>query len=396
MDALCKRPNAVIGESAVSRFFLPEIICGHGALAEIGPTARRLGGRRVFLLTEPAVVDSGWIALLRGHLRQSDIRCVLWDAVAPGPQERDVRAALDAYHRRGCDVIVGAGGRAALNAAKAVAVLSTGTGTVADYDGYDRVTQLTPPLVMVPTTVGSGAGVLPSCTVRDSHRRRTVMMLGCALMADVALVDPRTVATLSPDLAAAAGFDALAMALEGYLSPTACPMTDLHALAALRLLGEHLVPSVDALDDADEAAALVMAGVHAGVAFTTTLHSTTDALSRALGEALDVATGAVKAMLLPHVIRCATATRPGRYPAIAEAVGLDNACASDESAAYAVADWARTLADKVGIPASLSDIGITPDVADRAVVDALCDAEAAAALHPSSREDAASLLRAAW
>ncbi len=307
MDASRTAPDAAIGTATPSRFFLPEIICGRGALAEVGRTARRLGARRVLVVTEPAVVAAGWVAELQHHLADAGVQHVL-RTVAPGPRERDVRAAVHVHHEHGCDVVVGAGGVAALNAATAAAVLVTGTGAVTDYGGYDRVTQPTPPLVMVPTTPGSGAGVLPSCTVRDARGDR-VTMLGCALVADASLVDPRTVATLEPELVAASGFDALAMALAGYLSPTAGAMTDPHALAALRLLRDQLVPVVEAPDDGDAAAALTVAGVHAGVAFTTTLHSTTLALAGALAERLDLPRGTVTGVLLPHAVRRRAAPR---------------------------------------------------------------------------------------
>ncbi len=116
------------------------------------------------VVTEPEAVESGWIAELHHHLAQAGLEPVTWDAVSPAPRDHEVVAALHVYRARDCDVIIGMGGRAAVDTAKAVAVLSSNGGSVADYDGFDRVTRPTPPTVMIPTTIGSGAEILQSTT----------------------------------------------------------------------------------------------------------------------------------------------------------------------------------------------------------------------------------------
>jgi alcohol dehydrogenase class IV len=199
----------------VFRFFLPEIICGWGSLVEAGRTTCRLGARRVLIVTEPGAVESGWVAELHHHLEQAGLEHVTWGIESPDPRDHEVVTALQVYRARDCDVIIGMGGAAAMDTAKAVAVLSSNGGSVADYDGFDRVTQPTPPTVMIPTTIGSGDEIVQSCAINDTSRRRTVLMLGCALVADACLVDPRLISTLPPELVAAGGFEAIAMAIEG-------------------------------------------------------------------------------------------------------------------------------------------------------------------------------------
>jgi alcohol dehydrogenase class IV len=312
MESVLKAVNPSTCTSRVFRFFMPEIVCGWGALAEA-----------------------------------------------------EILAALQTYRTTDCDVIVGMGGAAAMDAAKAVAVLSTNGGSIADYDGFDRVTRPTPPMVMIPATIGSGAEILQSCAISDTVRRRTVRMLGCALAPDVSLVDPRVLGTLPSELIAGGGFDALAMAIEGYLSRTATAMTDPHALAATQLISDHLVQAVDAPDDQDEATALVTGCVRAGVAFSATVRSTLDALSELLADVLDLPRGVVKGVILPHAIRRGSFPCVDRYPAIAGALGLDTIGLSGESAAHAVAGRVRALGDKVGVPARLSDLGVGPDAVDR-------------------------------
>lgn len=348
----------------VFRFFLPEIILGWGCLAEAGRTARRLGARRVLLVTQPGTVEVGWIAELHQYLEQAGLEHVTWDGISSDPRDVEVVAALQAYRIRDCDVLVGMGGRAAMDAAKAVAVLSANGGSLADYDGFDRVTQPTPPTVMIPTIVGSGAGVLQSCTISDTSHRRMVRMLGCALVADVSLVDPAILGAQPSPLVAAGGFDALTMAIEGYLGQATTAMTEPHALAAVRLIGDHLVQAVDAPGDPDDATALATAGVHAGVAATNSVRSAVDALAGLLADLVDLPRGIVKGVLLPHVIRCGPTWLAKRYRAVADALRLDTAGVPDEWVARAVAGHVRATADKVGIPAGLWELGIGPETVE--------------------------------
>jgi 1,3-propanediol dehydrogenase len=356
-------------------------------LVEAGNTALRLGARRVLLVAEPDTVDAGWVAELHQFLEQAGLEHVTWNEVSPRPLDREILAALQTYRAEDCDVIVGMGGRAAMDAAKAVAVLSTNGGSIADYDGFDRVTQPTPPMVMIPARIGSGAEILQSCAISDTVQRRTVRMLGCALVADVALVDPRVLGRLPSELIAAGGFDALALAIEGYLSRTATAMTDPHALAAMRLISDHLVQAVDAPDDQDEATALVTGCVHAGVAFSATVGGTLNELSELLADVLDLPRGVVKGVILPHAIHRGAFACVDRYPAVAEAFDLDTIGLSGESAADAVAGRVRALGDKLGVPARLSDLGVGPDAVDRLAL--------GVASGPRSFQHASALLRAA-
>jgi alcohol dehydrogenase class IV len=379
----------------VFRFFLPEIICGWGCVAEAGRTTCRLGARRVLVVTEPDAVESGWVVELHRHLEQAGLEHVTWSTGAPDPRDHEVVTVLQLYRARDCDVIIGMGGGAAMDTAKAVAVLASNGGSIADYDGFDRVTQPTPPTVMIPTTIGSGAEIMQSCAVNDTSRRRTVTMLGCALVADACLVDPRLISTLPPELVAAGGFEAIAMAIEGYLSRTATAMNEPHALAALRLISDHLVQAVDAPGDKEEMTALASAGVHAAVAFSNTLQSTTGALSGLLAAFLGRPRGTVRGVLLPPAIRLQTSPDVDRYLAVAGAVGLDTTGASGAWAVHAVADWTRALGDKVGIPANLSALGVGPDAADRITGGATRGSDSRADRDAAAFDYASNLLRAA-
>ena len=395
MDTLLETPHGSTGAARVFRFFLPEIICGWGALVEAGRTSCRLGARRVLVMTEPEAVESGWIAELHHHLEQAGLEPVTWDAVSPTPRDHEVVAALQVYRAHDCDVIIGMGGRAAMDTAKAVAVLAGNGGSVADYDGFDRVTQPTPPTVMIPTTIGSGAEILQSCAINDTSQRQMVTMLGCALVPDACLVDPRLTSTLSPGLVAASVFEAIAMAIEGYLSRTATAMNEPHALTALRLISNHLVQAVDTPGDQEEVTALATAGVHAAVAFSNTLHSTTAALSGLLAAFLGMHRGAVRRVLLPHAIRSPVSAMWRPVPGRRARRGSRH----DRRVRRVGRTCGRRLdagARRQGRhPGGLSDLGVGPDTADRIALGATHDIHLRSDHETASFEYASNLLRAA-
>jgi alcohol dehydrogenase class IV len=161
------------------------------------------------------------------------------------------------------------------------------------------------------------------------------------------------------------------------------------------LISNHLVQAVDAPGGQEEMIALATTSVHAAVAFSNTLQSTTAALSGLLAAYLGLHRGAVCAVLLPHAIRSQISPFADRYLAVARAVGLDTTGASGEWAAHAVADWIRALGDKVGISARLSDLGVGPDTTDRVALGATSDIDVRSDDEAGSFEYASNLLRAA-
>ena len=114
------------------KFHVPEMVFGLGSLAEAGFCAGRLGARRPFIVTDPGIIEAGWVAELLRHLRAVGLDPQVWAGLTPNPKDHEIDAALAAYVECGGDVIVGIGGGSALDAAKGVAILSGNGGSIAD------------------------------------------------------------------------------------------------------------------------------------------------------------------------------------------------------------------------------------------------------------------------
>jgi alcohol dehydrogenase class IV len=143
----------------VSKFLIPEVIFGVGTLAEVGGAVRRVGGTRPMLVSDPGVLAAGWVERALPHLAAVRVEWRVWHDLTPNPKDVEVEAAFESYLEDGCDALVAVGGGSCIDVAKAVAVLSGNGGRILDYEGIDRATGPIPPMVMVPTTGGSGADV---------------------------------------------------------------------------------------------------------------------------------------------------------------------------------------------------------------------------------------------
>lgn len=354
---------------------MPEVVFGEGTLAEVGHAARRLGGRHVLVVTDPQILEAGWVDQAVSCLREADLGCSVWHDLTPNPKDHEVAAGFERYAEQGCDVLVAVGGGSCIDAAKGIAVLSTNGGRILDYEGIDRVTRPIPPLVAVPTTSGSGSDVSQFAVITDTARRLKATVIGRALVPDISITDPRLTTTLPNQFRAATGMDALTHGIEAYVSRAASFLTDSLALNAIRLIGEHLPRTIDHPDDRWARAATARASLEAGMAFTNAILGATHAMSHQLGGALDLPHGVVDGILLPHVIRFNAEAAPERYLPVAEALGVRpgrarGAAEVAEAAAAAVEELART----VGLPPSLGHLGVRlshlEELADHALHDA--------------------------
>lgn len=344
---------------ALVKFHAPEVVFGAGSLAEAGFAAVRLGARRPLVVTDPGIIEAGWVHLLLGHLDEAGLTPVLWSGVSPNPRDHEIRAAYDHYLSRGCDVIIGIGGGSVADAAKGVAVLSGNGGDILDYAGVDQVTRPIPPLLIIPTTSGTGADVSQFCIVTDTERSVKITIMGRALVPDLSITDPRLLVTMPETLNAATGLDALTHGIEAFVSLAHNPLADTHALDAVHLVCRHLRTTMTSPDDEQARRKMAQASLQAGLAFSNAILGATHAMSHQVGGLLDAPHGVVNGVLLPHVIRYNARATPQRFVDLARAVGLAVDGVPGDVAAEMLADHVRRLADDVGVPRGLRELGVT-------------------------------------
>ncbi|MGA3151514.1 MAG: iron-containing alcohol dehydrogenase [Streptosporangiaceae bacterium] len=379
----------------LAKFHAPEIVFGPGALAELGHCAARLGARRPFLVTDPGLIEAGWVAEGSAHLREAGLRPAVWHDVTPNPKDHEIEAAFQRYLETGGDVIIGLGGGSCIDAAKGVAILSGNGGRILGYEGVDRVVRPIPPTVMVPATSGTGADVSQFAVITDTKALIKITIISRTLVPEISVIDPRLLTTMPDWLNAATGLDALTHAIEAFVSRAHNPLTDSHALNAARLITRHLLHTQLRPTDSSPRLAMAQGSLEAGMAFTNAILGATHAMSHQVGGLLDAAHGVVNGILLPHVIRFNAQVRPERFVPLAAACGIPADGAPAAEVALMLADRVRALADEVGVPKGLAGLGVTEDVLPRLARSTLKDACLATNPRDANAADIEELFRAA-
>ncbi|WP_233517776.1 iron-containing alcohol dehydrogenase [Geodermatophilus marinus] len=378
-----------------TKYLVPEVVFGWGALSEAGWAARRLGAQRPFVVTDAGLAEAGWEAELAGHLAEAGLRATVWRGLTPNPKDHEVAAGTEAYLASGCDVIVGLGGGSVIDAAKAIAVVASNGGRILDYEGVDKVTAAIPPTLMCPSTAGTGADVSQFAVITDTTRRLKATLIGRALVPDISITDPRLLGTMPDDLAAATGLDALTHGIEAFVSRASGPLTDVHALHAVELISGSLQRTLRDRDDDAARTGMAQASLEAGLAFTNAILGATHAMSHQVGGLLDLPHGVVNGVLLPHVIRFNARSAPDRFVPVARAMGIDVTGVPGDVAAELAAEAVARLAADLGVPRGLAQLGVRESDIDTLATTTLGDACLSTNPRDADRADVAALFRAA-
>lgn len=380
----------------LSKFLIPEVIFGVGTLAEVGGAVRRVGGARPMLVSDAGVIAAGWVERALPHLADVGVEWCLWHDLTPNPKDVEIEAAFESYLESGCDALLAVGGGSCIDVAKAVAVLSGNGGQILDYEGIDRATRPIPPMVMVPSTSGSGADVTQFCVVTDTSRGLKATIGGHALVPDVSVTDPELLTTMSPELTAHTGLDALSHGIESCVSEACDFLSKGHSLAAVRTITQNLPVAVEDPSDLRAREEMASASLQAGLAFTNAMLGATHAISHQIGGALDLPHGLLNAILMPHVMRFNGETHAERYVDVARALGVATDGLSPRAAADAAVERVEALAGALAIPRGLRELGVSPSDFDRFARNALQDAYIATNPRPVTEDDVRRICFAAY
>jgi alcohol dehydrogenase class IV len=308
--------------ASVATFTFPNrILFGAGARDLLAGELSRLGVSRPLVVTDPGVESAGLVAEVVGPLAGA----VVFTGVQANPTEADVLAGLEVYRGAGCDGVVGLGGGSPIDAAKAVRLLATHPGDLADYDfttgGLDRIRDEMPPMIAVPTTAGTGSEAGRGTLIQLPQTGRKTIALSPFLLPSVAVCDPELTLGLSPSLTAGTGMDAFTHCVESYLSVTEHPICDGIALEGLRYVARGLETSFREGSNLDARRSLMMGALLGGISFHKGL-GVVHALSHALGSEGRIHHGTLNAVLLPHALRFNREAATPRLVDLAATLGL--------------------------------------------------------------------------
>ena len=341
----------------LQKFEVPEIIHGPGALSKIGQCAKRLGGEKILLVTDPGLIAAGWVDQAIQYLKAEDLSYVVYDNVVSNPRDFQVEEGAELYIRENCDVIAVVGGGSPIDTGKGIAILVSNAGVIHDYEGCNLVTQPIPPMVCAPSTAGTGADVTQFAVITDTTRKVKMTIVSRAIMPEISLVDPLILQTKSPELIASTGMDTLTHAIEAYVSSLSWILTDPHAIHAIELVSRHLLKATRTKDP-DSLQAMSIACLEAGIAFSNAILGAVHAMAHPLGGGYDMHHGIANTVLLPVVIRHNLPYAPQKYALVAKAMGIDIQGMTTEEAGDLALAKIQELIAALGLPTSLSQLGV--------------------------------------
>jgi alcohol dehydrogenase len=304
------------------KFLAPEFVFGPGARKLAGRYLRNLGARKALIVSDPGLKAVGWVDDIEATLREEGVPCVLFLDVHSNPRDGDCESGARLYAGAGCDAILSIGGGSPTDCAKGIGILTANPGPLRKYEGIDRVPRPGPPLVCVPSTSGASADVSQFAIIKDDLSRRKMAIVSRMLVPDIALIDPEVAATMGAELTAATGVDALVHAIEAFVSNASSPITDIHAIEAMRVIPRALPRAVASPSDPEARSLMSRASMEAGLAFSNAILGAVHAMAHAVGGLCDSPHGECNAILLPEVVRANFAWAEKKYREAAEAVGI--------------------------------------------------------------------------
>lgn len=329
--------------------------------------------RRIALITQPSMDRLGVTERLVTMLQGADIQTTVVRGVMPEPTIDNIETVFrEQIAPTPPDAILAVGGGSVLDAAKLFAVrLTNGEQTDAtastplrEWLGVDKIALPGVPLIAVPTTSGTGSEVTPNAIVTLPDESLKVGIVSRHLMPYLVLLDATLTVSVPKPITAATGMDAFVHALESYISTKANPVSDMYAMASMRLIGANLVQAYENGSDLAAREAMLLGSTYGGMALTAAGTAAVHALAYPLGGMFDVTHGVANAMLLPHVMAFNLDAIEPRLADVARALNLAATSDSDAKAAanlmQQIVSWTAALA----IPQDLTAFGVRDEHVD--------------------------------
>jgi alcohol dehydrogenase class IV len=352
----------------VEKFSFPTTIhFGPGARKLVSDHLKQQGIKRPLIVTDKGLAKLPILAEFTATL--TGLEASVYGGVFGNPTKQQVQDGVAAYKAHRADAVIGFGGGAALDVAKAVALMAVHEGDVMEYAwDHPKVRPITKPLpyfIALPTTSGTGSEVGRSSVISDDTTHVKKVIFNPVLLAKAVFADPELTLDLPPGVTAATGMDALTHNVESYLSPAYHPLCDGIALEGARIAAHALETAVAKPKDIRARSDMMMSSMMGAIAFQKDLGAV-HSCAHALGTVVDMHHGLANGIMIDHVMRF---NRDACERKMAE---LARVCGAGDTAESFI-DWLVQLKARIGIPAGLGGKGVTknhiPSLVDIAVKD---------------------------
>lgn len=338
-----------------------KIVFGTGCIQTFVEDYKKLGCQRLFVLTAPPIMPL--IEAPLEELRKAGVSIEINQSLTAEPTVNDFKAILQEARSFGADSVVGIGGGSVLDCTKLVAAFINSDQQAEDCFGTGFVKAKGLWFACLPTTAGTGSEVSPNAILLDERDHLKKGIVSPFLIADAAYVDPKLTWTVPAKVTADTGMDALTHCIEAYTNKFAHPSVDIYALQGIRLISANLERAVKNGQDVEAREALAFGSLYGGLCLGPVNTAAVHALSYPLGGEFHIPHGLSNAILLPSVLKFNMPANIKRHAEVAIALGCQPGKDDNETAMRGV-EFIYQLAEAVGIPKKLSDLGIPQTAVD--------------------------------
>jgi alcohol dehydrogenase class IV len=342
----------------VNSIVLPKIMqIGANALNLLPDTLASLGCRLPCIITDRTMLELGYVAKVEALLSQQHIKFGLFADTMPEPNDTSILAAVEMVKTGQYDCLIALGGGSAIDSAKAIALLASHGGKMSDYKVPYQVTEISLPVVAIPTTAGTGSEATKVTVISDSATDEKMLCMGTGLIPSAAIIDYQFTLSLPKRIAADTGIDALTHAIEAYVSQKANPFSDQQAIAAMKLIAPNLIKVCQQPNNLEAKEAMMLGATLAGIAFSNASVGLVHGMSRPIGVHFHVPHGMSNAMLLPTITEYSLPGAPRKYAECAKHMGLVSDSEDHTSAHQALINELKHINQTLEVP-TLAEFGV--------------------------------------
>ena len=374
----------------VNRFILNEVsYFGPGARKELPGVVQRLGFKKALVVTDKGLMKFGVAKMVLDVLDEAAIPYAIYDDVKPNPTVTNVKNGVEACKQAGADFIVAIGGGSSMDTAKGIGIVCNNPefADVVSLEGVADTKKKTVPIIALPTTAGTAAETTINYVIIDETKQKKMVCVDPNDIPCVAIIDAELMYSLPKSLTAATGMDAMTHAIEGLITKGAWELSDMFEIKAIEMIHRYLPLAVNEPTNPVGRDGMAVAQYVAGMAFSNVGLGVDHGMAHPLSALHDVPHGVACAMLLPTVMRFNAPAALPKYVDIAKAVGVYKEGMTQEEAADAACTEIENLSKLVGIPAHLSELGITEKDIDALADQAIEDVCTPGNPRPVTRED---------
>lgn len=336
----------------------PRIVMGPGSIKTIGIEVKARSAKRVLIVTDKGVVAAGLLKSIEESFKAAKINYAVFDKVEPDPRYEIVADCVEMAKKTRAQLLVGIGGGSPMDITKTAAIMLTNKGPIGAYFGVNLVPNPGLPIILVPTTAGTGSEVTPIAILSDEGEKLKKGIVSPYLYPTISILDAELTLGLPPHVTAATGMDALIHGIEAFTSINATGITDMFNLRAIELIYKNIRIAYAKGDNIEARSAMMEGALLAGIGFANAGVTAVHAFAYPIGAEFHIPHGIANTLMLPHVIRFNVLGNLEKFAQLAKPFGIPTQGLDNLQIVDKVIAAIDRLADDIKVPRHLAEFGV--------------------------------------